>query len=132
MRTGWLLWQRSLHQFLYFEEEMLPPNPGDYIAKWIRKEAGGARKGSTNLWVYEKETGRKRFSITTEAGAKIQPYFDVPPPTDPNVYVFTVIGEMVDIGLVRVWITESTARELERLLGSLDTDPLRAYPNNLV
>lgn len=124
MRTGWLLWQESLRQFLYFEEEMLPPNPDNYTAKWERRKGGGSRKDSTNLWIYEKDTGRKRYSVTTEAGAKIQPYFDVPPPTDPNLYIFTVIGEVIDTGFVRVWITEITARELRRLLGGLDTETL--------
>jgi hypothetical protein len=119
MRTGWLLWQESLRQFLYFEQEMLPPNPADYTAEW-HKSGGGSRKESRNLWVYERETGRKRYSITTEAGAKIQPYFDVPPPTDPNLYIFTVIGEIITAGVVRVWISETTARELQSLLGSLD------------
>lgn len=124
MRTGWLLWQASLRQFLYFEEEMLPPYPDDYTAKWVTRKSSGSRKGSTNLWIYEKDTGRKRYSVTTEAGAKIQPYFDVPPPTDPNLYIFTVIGEVIDTGFVRVWITEVTARELRRLLGGLDTETL--------
>lgn len=124
MRTGWLLWQVSLRQFLYFEEEMLPPDPEDYTAKWVRRKGGGGRKDSTNLWIYERESGRKRYSVTTEAGAKIQPYFDVPPPTDPNLYIFTVIGEVLDAGFVRVWITEVTARELRRLLGGLDSETL--------
>lgn len=121
MRTGWLLWQESLRQFLYFEEEMLPPIPTDYEAKWV-ESGGGSRKRSKNLWVYERETGVKRYSITTEAGAKIQPYFDVPPPTDPNLYLFTVIGEVLDTGYVRVWLTATTARELRRLVGSLETE----------
>lgn len=121
MRTGWLLWQESLRQFLYFEEEMLAPNPDDYFAEWQKHSAGGSRKESTNLWIYEKETGRKRYSVTSEAGAKIQPYFDVPSPTDPNTYLFTVIGEVIDTGLVKVWITEATARELNRFLHTLDT-----------
>lgn len=124
MRTGWLLWQQSLRQFLYFEEEMLTPNPEDYTAEWVKRSSSGVRKSSTNLWIYEKATGQKRFSITTEAGAKIQPYFDVPPPSDPNLYVFTVIGEVLETGLVRVWITEATARELKNLVGNLDTENL--------
>ncbi len=124
MRTGWLLWQQSLRQFLYFEEEMLPPNPDDYTAEWRSRKSSGTRKSSKNLWIYERETGRKRYSVTTEAGAKIQPYFDVPPPSDPNLYLFTVIGEVVEVGFVRVWISEPTARELTRLLGSLDTETL--------
>lgn len=124
MRTGWLLWQASLRQFLYFEEEMLPPNPNDYTAQWEKRKGGGNRKASTSLWIFERETGHKRYSVTTEAGAKIQPYFDVPPPTDPNLYIFTVIGEVIDTGFVRVWITETTSRELIRLLGNLNTETL--------
>lgn len=33
MRTGWLLWQESLRQFLYFEESMQAPDPADYYAE---------------------------------------------------------------------------------------------------
>lgn len=123
MRTGWLLWQESLCQFLYFEEEMLTPNPDDYVAEWVKRTSKN-RKESTNLWVYERETGHKRYSITSEAGAKIQPYFDVPPPADTNLYLFTVIGEVIDTGVVRIWLTEATTRELKRLLGRLDTDKI--------
>lgn len=127
MRTGWLLWQDALRQFLYFEEEMLPPDPGDYTAEW--KESGtegGLRKTSRNLWVFETETGRKRYSITTSAGAKIQPYFDVPPPTEKNLYLFTVQGEVLENGMVRLWITRSTARIIERALGHLNGETISA------
>jgi hypothetical protein len=123
MRVGWLLWQESLREFLYFEEEMLPPKPDDYTAEW-KESGGGARKTSRNLWVYEKETGRKRFSITTSAGAKIQPYFDVPSPTSPGLYYFCVQGEKLKGGVVRVWITPTTAMLLKRVIGSLDTETL--------
>jgi hypothetical protein len=124
MRTGWLLWQESLRQFLYFEEEMLPPDPKEFQAEWVGnvESGGGIRKGSKNLWVYEKSTGRKRYSITTSAGAKIQPYFDVPPPDDPNLYLFTVIGEQIRVGVIRIWLTSATARELEIILGNLDVE----------
>ncbi len=122
MRTGWLLWQESLRQFLYFEEEMLAPNPDDYTAEWRQRVSRGARKSSTNLWIFEKETGRKRYSVTSEAGAKIQPYFDVPPSTDPNLCIFTVIGEIISAGFVRVWVTDSTRRELFRLIGELEPE----------
>lgn len=121
MRVGWLLWQESLKEFLYFEEEMLEPNVNDYWAEW-RESGGGARKTSKNLWVYESETGKKRYSITTTAGAKIQPYFDVPAPNDPNLYYFRVQGEELEGGLVRIWITSTTALLLESILGKLDTD----------
>lgn len=33
LRTGWLLWQESLREFLYFEEEMQPPRPDNYWAE---------------------------------------------------------------------------------------------------
>lgn len=123
MRNGWLLWQDSLRQFLYFEEPMHVPNPDDYFAEWrVSGTDDGRRKPSKNLWIFEKTTSRKRYSVTTVAGAKIQPYFDVPPPNDPNLYIFTVIGEHISLGKVRVWITQRTAVELERLLGSLEPD----------
>ena len=125
MRTGWLLWQDSLRQFLYFEEKMMCPNPRNFEAKWVKRVSkSGSRKPSTNLWIYDRKTGAKRYSVTTEAGAKIQPYFDVPPLTDPNVFIFTVIGEALDAGFVRVWLTDATARELKRLIGSLDPETL--------
>jgi hypothetical protein len=125
MRTGWLLWQESLRQFLYFEERMIAPNPDDFTAKWV-ESGGGSRKGSKNLWIYERATGKKRYSVTTSAGAKIQPYFDVPPPTDPNLYIFTVIGEIITDGRVRCWVTHSTLVELEKLLGKLDAPTVSA------
>ena len=121
MRTGWLLWQVNLVEFLYFEEEMLPPDPDDYWAEWHERRSGN-RKPSKNLWVYEKETGIKRYSITTTAGAKIQPYFDVPPPNDPSLCYFRVQGEEVEIGLIRLWITPTTALVLNNLLGSTNID----------
>lgn len=121
LRTGWLLWQDSLRQFLYFEERTTVPNPDDYTAVWTEATAGGRRKGSKNLWIYEKATGQKRYSVTTSAGIKIQPYFDVPRLGHPHVYVFTVIGERLVTGSVRVALTRRTAWALERLLlGPLD------------
>lgn len=130
LRTGWMLWKESLTEFLYFEEEAIEPNPDDYHAEW-KESGGGARKTSKNVWVYEKETGHKRYSITTSAGPKIQPYFDVPPPGDPNVYVFKVQGEEIGEGLVRIWITASTARELERIIGSLTPERLSLFIANV-
>jgi hypothetical protein len=125
MRIGLLLWQDSLRQFLYFEERMAPPDPSKFVAEWVeRSSKSGARKSSTNLWIYERDSGRKRYSVTTEAGAKIQPYFDIPPLTDPNVYIFTVIGETLNTGFVKVWLTAATARELRRIIGSLEPEAL--------
>jgi hypothetical protein len=121
MRMGWLLWKDSLDEFLYFEEKMEKPDPLKFYATWNITPARGARKESKSLWIYEKSSDKKKFSVTTTAGAKIQPYFDVPSPTDPNLYHFKVQGVMTEGGLVKVWITKSTAKYLELLLGSLET-----------
>jgi len=130
MRTGWLLWQESLRQFLYFEEPLKAPNPDDYFAKWDER-TGGVRKSSRNLWVFEKSTGNKRFSVTTSS-PKIQPYFDVPPPNDPNLYVFVVIGEVILDGIVRCWLSPTTFRDLERILGSITGESVsKAIHQNL-
>ena len=118
MRTGWLLWQENLHEFLYFEERTQVPDPEDYFAQWAINPAKGMRKPSKNLWIFEKDTKKKRFSVTTTAGAKIQPYFDVPPAGTPGLYHFTVIGErLIPDGGVRMWVTEQTYRGLRALLG---------------
>lgn len=119
LRTGWLLWQDSLREFLYFEEPMTPPDPESYVAEWREREGSGSRQGSRNLWIYEKESGEKHFSVTTEAGAKIQPYFQVPNPNDPNLYHFVVQGELCGNGLVRVWLTQTTAGMLRSVIGDL-------------
>lgn len=124
LRTGWGLWQSNLKEFIYFEEEMLVPSPDDFIAEWHENEGKGARKESKSLWIYEKETGQKKYSITTSAGAKIQPYFDVPPASDPNVYFFRVQGEEYKPGFIRVWVPAATAHDLERLAGDLSTERL--------
>ncbi len=124
MRIGWLLWKDTLEEFLYFEEEMEKPNPDLYYAEWNVTPARGARKSSRSLWIYEKDTGKKKYSVTTTAGAKIQPYFDVPAPNDQHLYHFKVQGVIVDGGLVKVWLTRSTAKYLELLLGSLDVERL--------
>lgn len=124
MRFGWLLWQRSLREFLYFEEEMTVPNPDKYTASWSEKRSSGARKESRNLWIFEKDTGKKRYSITTVAGAKIQPYFDVPSPQDANLYYFKVQGENYQEGLVRIWLTPTTAKALGQLITKLGVENL--------
>lgn len=124
MRTGWLLWKEGLDEFLYFEERMIKPHPDDYFAQWNETPARGARKASRSLWIFEKDSGRKRFSVTTSAGAKIQPYFDIPSPNEPHLYYFKVQGVKLENGLIQVWLTKSTASYLELLLGSLDTSTL--------
>ncbi len=123
LRTGWLLWQVELVEFLYWEERMLPPDPNAYTAEW-RDSGGGSRRRSKNLWVYEKSTGKKRYSITTAAGPKIQPYFDVPPPNDQNLCFLQVQGEVLPSGSVRIWVTSMTAISIRNVLGSLALDDL--------
>lgn len=99
---------------------MQAPVASRYTAEWV-ESGGGSRKGSRNLWIYERATGKKRFSVTTSAGAKIQPYFDVPPPTDPNLYIFTVIGEVILDGRIRCWLTRTTFQDLEQVLGQVNS-----------
>jgi hypothetical protein len=131
MRTGWLLWQEKLRQFLYFEEPMAVPDADDHTGKWV-ESGGGGRKASRNLWIYEKATGKKRYSVTTSAGAKIQPYFDVPPPSDPNLYIIIVIGEVIMGGMVRCWLTHTTWHDLEQLLGTVNSETVtRAIQENI-
>ncbi len=109
MRLGWLLWESTLTEFLYFEEALCVPVPEQFVAELHETPAKGARKGSKSLWIYDRNTGQKRYSITTSAGAKIQPYFDVPPPSDENLYYFCVQGEPVGTESVRLWISAETA-----------------------
>jgi len=120
MRTGWLIWERSLTEFLYFEEPMTAPDPDRYWAEWNERAAKGSRKGSKNLWIYEHTTNKKRYSVTTSAGAKIQPYFDVPAPKDPNLYHFRVQSEPISENLIRIWITAGTANRLREILEDPD------------
>jgi hypothetical protein len=119
MRLGWLLWEDNLREFLYFEERMLAPDPSLFYAEWHETESRGARKSSKSLWIFERATDQKRYSVTTSAGVKIQPYFDVPAPSDPNLYYFRVQSEPVDAETIRLWIAASTARALQRHIGPL-------------
>jgi hypothetical protein len=56
---------------------MEEPNPDDYFAQFVDARHRG--KATRNLYIYEKSTNAKRYSVTMpEYGAKIQPYFDIP------------------------------------------------------
>jgi hypothetical protein len=120
MRTGWLIWEDNLTEFLYFEERMVAPAASNYFAAWNDTGARGARKSSRSLWIYDKVTEKKRYSITTSAGIKIQPYFDVPAPTDPNLCYFRVQGEKINADTILLWVSFATAEALKAKLGSLD------------
>ena len=120
MRFGWLLWEDQLREFLYFEEVMTKPDPAKYSATWNETPARGTRKASKSLWIFDKQTGAKRYSVTTSAGIKIQPYFDVPPPGDPNLLYFRVQSEPLNDDTVVLWVSAATAERLKGLLGSTD------------
>jgi len=122
MRVGWLLWEDSLTEFLYFEQPLVAPDPKEYYAEWNITLPKGARKGSKSLWIFERDTHKKRYSITTSAGIKIQPYFDVPAPSDPNLYYFRVQSESIDYDTVQIWVSANTARAIKRIIGNLDKD----------
>jgi len=122
MRIGWLLWEDSLAEFLYFEQRLVAPQPNDYYAEWNTTLPKGARKGSKSLWIYDRITNKKRYSITTSAGIKIQPYFDVPSPSDKNLYYFRVQSEPINLDTVQIWVSASTARAIQRVIGNLDRE----------
>ncbi len=127
MRFGWLIWRRDLAEFLYFEQPMTIPNPDEFVGTWNERRTSGRRLPSRNLWIYREATGIKEYSITTTAGAKVQPYFTVPPPADPNLYHFHIQGEVASNGLVRVWLTFETAQGLKSLLGDLSPDKIGKF-----
>lgn len=120
MRIGWLLWEDNLCEFLYFEERMQKPDPSNYYAEWNETAARGVRKPSKSLWIYEKSTNKKVYSVTTSAGIKIQPYFDVPAPSDPNLSYYRVQSEPLDDDTIILWVAAATAAQLKARLGSID------------
>ncbi|MFO1371617.1 MAG: hypothetical protein U1F42_04235 [Candidatus Competibacteraceae bacterium] len=122
MRIGWLLWEDSLTEFLYFERRLEAPDPDNYYAEWNITPPKGARKGSKSLWIYERDTNKKRYSVTTSAGIKIQPYFDVPAPSESNLYYFRVQSEFIDYDTVQIWVSATTARAIQRIIGGLGKD----------
>jgi hypothetical protein len=122
MRIAWLLWEDSLCEFLYFEQPLVAPSADCFFAEWNETPPKGARKGSKSLWIYERDTHKKRYSITTNAGIKIQPYFDVPAPSDENLYYFRVQSEPIDYDTIQIWVSSKTARAIQRELGDLDKD----------
>ncbi|NJM39113.1 MAG: hypothetical protein HC845_15355 [Akkermansiaceae bacterium] len=123
LRSGWLLYDSSLTEFLYFEERSQNLNPKKHRAVWSEriKKGEGGRRGNRNLWVYD-ENDQKVWSVTGgSSGTKIQPYFKVPAANDKHLCYFRVQGEPLSAETVRVWITESTAKNLRQILGELDT-----------
>jgi hypothetical protein len=123
LRSGWLLYESSLTEFLYWEEPSANLNPKEHRAVWKERVARGegGRRSNKNLWIYNRATGRKVWSVTGGgSGTKIQPYFTVPAADDENLCYFRVQGEPVGGDSVRVWVTEPTARTLKDILGDLE------------
>lgn|GEM_PF-2216245 len=116
IRWGVLLWGTDLRRFLYFEERIVVPNPAEYVADWSTgTHRGEARK---NLHIFEKTSGRKRFSVTLPTkGAKLQPYFDVPS-AEQGAHLFSV----PDDDLVPIWVPRGLHHKImdavERYYGS--------------
>ena len=88
IRLGLLLWATDLSEFLYFEEQLEVPDPDDFYAEWGDGQARGRQ--TRNLYIFEKATGKKRYSVTQPRnGAKLQPYYDVPTEEE-GAYLFSV------------------------------------------
>lgn len=131
IRIGWLLWERTLTEFLYFEEKLSLVKPDDFYAEWNITPARGIRKSSKSLWVYDKITNKKKYSVTTSAGIKIQPYFDVPAPTNQNLYFFRVQSEPIDADTFCLWVSSKTALSLKNIVGTIEKDPLSKAIDNI-
>ena len=104
------------------KKRWLNRNQRNFYAEWNETAARGARKASKSLWIYEKATGQKRYSVTTSAGIKIQPYFDVPPPNDSNLAYFRVQSEPLDDDTIILWVAAATAAQLKQRLGSIEKE----------
>ena len=125
MRSGWLIYESSLTEFLYFEEPTLNLVASEHYGVWSQRElkGEGGRRSNKNLWIFNKKTKQKVWSVTGGgSGTKIQPYFTVPAADDPNLYYFRAQGEPLTEDTVRVWITEPTANLLKKILGDLEPE----------
>lgn len=133
LRLGWLIWRGSLDQFLYFEEDFAAPNPDEYVAIWNEGSTSNSpRKSSKSLWVYRKSDNAKRYSITTLAGIKIQPYFDVPAIDNPNLCYWDLRPRVLDEGMMSVSIDRKTYEILKANLGSLNPRGLQDLIDALI
>lgn len=108
IRWGVFLWNPSLEEFLYFEEVMEEPDPDDFYADFVEVRHRG--RPTRSLYIFEKETGIKRYSVTMpERGAKIQPYFDIPY-VGRGAYAFTVPNDK----LKPVWLNNEAFDALQK------------------
>jgi hypothetical protein len=125
MRSGWLVYQSDLREFLYFEEHTRNLDPKEHYAEWSERGGkGGTRRSSRNLWIFNSKTKQKIWAVTGPgSGTKIQPYFFVPPTDDPNLYYFRVQGEL-DGQFVKVWVTLPTYAALKKVIKDLSPEAL--------
>jgi hypothetical protein len=108
IRWGILLWTLSLNEFLYFEEQLREVDSDRFYARFEDRSHRG--NPTRNLYIFEKETHIKRYSITMpNKGAKLQPYFDVPLVGE-GAYLFQVPNDQRR----PIWLEEATIAALER------------------
>ncbi len=115
-RWGILLWASDHSEFLYFEERLEKPDHRNFEARW---HEGNHRGNPTrNLHIYEKNTGKKRFSCTLpKNGAKLQPYFDIPSEAD-GAHIFRPnIGNSVPL-----FVNKPDAEMIEQLFPNCETE----------
>jgi len=120
LRSGWLLYDSSLTEFLYFEESSENLNPDEHRAEWSERASRGnsGRRTNKNLWIYNKKSGNKVWSVTGGgSGTKIQPYFRVPPKGSAGLYYFRVQGIPTLDGKIQIFVTAPTAQQLQSILG---------------
>jgi len=108
IRWGILLWTLNLNEFLYFEEQLREVDPDQFYAHFEDRSHRG--NPTRNLYIFEKETHIKRYSITLpNKGAKLQPYFDIPLVGE-GAYLFRVPDDQRQ----PIWLEETTIEALEQ------------------
>lgn len=116
VRWGVFLWATNLEEFLYFEETMVEPNPKEYRAEFSESSHRG--NATRNLYIYEKSTNKKRYSVTMpEKGAKVQPYFDVPT-IGKGSYGFKVPND----NKKPLWVSPEVIEKLVHVIGEDNID----------
>lgn len=107
-RYGVLLYNPTLEEFLYSEQDIEKLNPASFYAE----------KHNGSLWIFERESKIKRFSITGHThGAKIQRYLDVPE-VGKGSYYFKVEND----GSKPIWLSPETYNTLSTMAGTRTAD----------
>lgn len=125
VRWGILLWAPDHSEFLYFEERLEKPRVEDYQARWHDGNHRG--KATRNLHIFEKATGKKKFSCTLPRnGAKLQPYFDVPDVAN-GAHIFR--PEKADV--LPLFVRREDADAIEKLFPDISSGRDRAASGEL-